>query len=143
MDHLQRARHLVVCFAGRLQRALIAGVALPPPNGHVHIKWIDLDPIADSAHPFGSQQCASEPRNPSSTISPLAELQYCVSNHLYRLHGWVQRQQVTLLALFRHGADARVLPYVGPIAPEFPKLDGIPMWAFGIFENKNQFMCDR
>src|SRR5271156_3849858 len=118
-----------------------AGQRLPPADGRIDISGIELQPVAAAAGALGGEHRRAAPeKGVEHDITAGRAVEDRVGDHCYGLHGWVQRQEIALLAATGEGVGSRVMPDIAAVAPVLAELDIVAVPVAAVLKDKNKLV---
>src|ERR1700746_1555366 len=134
MSGLRLAGEVVKAAAAGCMTRAAAGQRLPATDNRIDVESIELQPVATAAGALGGDQGrAAAEKGVEHDVAAGRAVEDRVGNHCYGLHGWVQRQEIALLAATGEGVGSRVMPDIAAVAPVLAELDIVAVPVAAMF----------
>src|SRR6202045_2364308 len=118
-----------------------ASQRLPAADDRIDIDRVELQPVAAPASALGGHHSrAAAEKGIEHDIAARRAVEDRVGDHRHRLHGRMQRRQITLLAAAGEGVGPGVSPDVAAVTAELAELDIIAMRVTPLFKHEDKLV---
>src|SRR5205085_1129984 len=141
IGYLHPAGEVVEAAAGIGMPGGVAGQLLPATDNRIDIARIELRPVAAPAGALGrDHRRAAAEETVEHDVAAGGAVEDRVGHQAHRLHGRVQRQQVSLLGLARERVGPGVLPDIAAVPAEPAELDVVAVRPLARLEDADELM---